>query len=115
MKIQYKDPKNLRADTKALLGRITAVVDDYSAQGYVLTLRQLYYQLVSADIIPNKQTMYSKLSTILKDARMCGQVDWDIIEDRLRIAKRHTQWDSIKDIANAAARKGQKNLGDFQQ
>jgi DNA transposition AAA+ family ATPase len=68
MKIAYTDPKNLRTETRQLLGQITNVVEEYGSQGFKLTLRQLYYQLVAADIIPNKQPMYAKLSTILKDA-----------------------------------------------
>ena len=89
MKIAYTNPKNLRSSTQKLLTQITDVIDDYASQGFKLTLRQLYYQLVSADVIENKQSMYSKLSVILKDARMCGQVDWNIIEDRVRKVKQH--------------------------
>ena len=103
MKVAYVNPKNLRSQTRQLLGEITEVVDEYSAQGYKLTLRQLYYQLVSKEIIPNQQKMYAKLSTILTDARMCGQVDWDVIEDRVRVPKKPSEWQGIKDIMRAAA------------
>ena len=96
-KIAYLDPKNLRPATRELLSDITAVVEDLAGQGYVLTLRQLYYQLVTKNILANKTTNYSKLSTILKDARMCGQIDWATIEDRLRIPKIPAQWDTIQD------------------
>lgn len=63
---------------------INDIIEEYQAQGYRLTLRQLYYQLVSRDVIPNKVTEYSKLSTLLKEGRIGGIVDWDAIEDRLR-------------------------------
>lgn len=109
MKIAYTDPKNLRPATRELLGQITEVVEDYATQGYKLTLRQLYYQLVAADIIPNQQKMYSKLSTILTDARMCGQVDWDVIEDRVRIPKMHAEWNDIPDLVNSAVVSYRKN------
>ena len=68
----------------ARLEDINEIIKSYQRQGYVLTLRQLYYQLVSRDIIPNKLAEYSKLSTLLKEGRMGGIVDWDAIEDRLR-------------------------------
>ncbi len=75
-------PKNLeRVET------INGIISEYAADGYKLTLRQLYYQLVSRDIVPNKDSEYSKLSSILVKARMSGLVDWDAIEDRIRVPR----------------------------
>ena len=68
------------------LDQVNSIIEEYQADGYVLTLRQLYYQLVSRDIIPNKQNEYNNLSKLLKEGRMAGVVDWDAIEDRLRQA-----------------------------
>lgn len=84
-KIQYKKPKNFRKDTVLLLEKIVKVVDDYQEQGYRMTLRQLFYQLVTKNILENKESQYKKLSTLLKDARMSGLIDWDVIEDRIRV------------------------------
>jgi hypothetical protein len=67
------------------LNTINSIIEEYQNAGYTLTLRQLYYQLVSRDIIPNVQSEYSKLSTLLKNGRMAGIVDWDAIEDRVRV------------------------------
>lgn len=102
MKIAYCNPKNLRQDTRILLNDIITVLDDYEKQGYKLTLRQLYYQLVSSDILFNKTQNYSKLSRILTDARLCGLVDWEIIEYRIRIPNRPSQWDLINSLVNDA-------------
>jgi len=66
------------------LETINSIIEEYAAGGYRLTLRQLYYQLVSRDIIPNKTAEYSKLSTLLTKGRMAGVVDWNAIEDRVR-------------------------------
>lgn len=49
-----------------------------------LTLRQIYYQMVEKGFIPNKQTEYQMLSTLLTNARYDGFIDWDIMEDRSR-------------------------------
>lgn len=70
----------------------------------VLTLRQLYYQLVSRDVIPNKVAEYAKLSTLLKEGRMGGIVDWAAIEDRLRVPYTPSRWDSPADILKTAAK-----------
>ena len=102
MKIAYKDPKNLRRDTRVLLDDITRILEDYQEQEYKLTLRQLYYQLVSSDILENKVQNYSKLSRILTEARLCGFVDWEIIEDRIRVPQIPSQWDSIQKLVRDA-------------
>lgn len=71
---------------KALIVRnIISIVSKYSRQGYRLSLRQLYYQLVSQEIIPNHDKVYKKLSGILDDCRYSGLIDWDAIEDRGRV------------------------------
>lgn len=72
---------------KLRLDTINDILEEYSQQGYVLTLRQLYYQLVSRDVVPNNQKEYAKLSILLTKGRMCGIVDWAAIEDRGRTAQ----------------------------
>ena len=102
MKQQYLEPKNWSGKKREIFENIIRVVDDFSSQGYRMTLRQLYYQLVSQDIIPNRQSEYAKLSTLLTEARMYGLIDWNFIEDRTRVPKRHGQWDDINDIVQSA-------------
>lgn len=55
-----------------------------STYGLDLTLRQLYYQFVSRGLIPNRDTEYKRLGSIINDARMAGLLDWDYIVDRTR-------------------------------
>jgi len=73
------------ADKGFICNKIIAIVQRYIGEGYRLTLRQLYYQLVSGDIIPNDDVVYKKMSSILDDLRYSGQIDWDAIEDRGRV------------------------------
>ena len=87
-KICYRDELHLNSKNIERLEEINQIIEEYAAQDYKLTLRQLYYQLVSRDIIPNKKTEYAKLSHILKNGRMAGVVDFDAIEDRIREPKR---------------------------
>lgn len=104
MKIAYVHEKNMRYETKTLLDKIVSIVEEYEAQGYRMTLRQLYYQLVSRDIIPNKTAEYAKLSRILTDARMTGLVDWDFIEDRVRTIKMANEFTDLSDLVDNAIR-----------
>ena len=100
VKIKFREIRMGKAN-KERLGTINGIIEEYQDEGYVLTLRQLYYQLVSRDIIPNKQAEYSKLSTLLKEGRMAGIVDWDAIEDRLRKPYKPSSFDSPQDILEA--------------
>lgn len=100
-RIKFRDVKLSRAN-KHRLDQVNGIIREYQKQGYVLTLRQLYYQLVSRDIIPNKQSEYSKLSNLLKEGRMGGIVDWSAIEDRLRVPYTPASFSSPKEILEAA-------------
>jgi hypothetical protein len=86
----------------ALIGTCNEIVAEYQAQGLRLTLRQLYYQLVSRDVIPNLQKQYDRLGNILSDARLAGMVDWSAIEDRIRVPEIPPEWSSIENIVEAA-------------
>ena len=100
MKIKYRDI-HLSKSNLVRLDVINEIIISYQEQGYRLTLRQLYYQLVSRDVIPNNVKEYGKLSNLLKEGRMAGIVDWDAIEDRLRKPDRPPHWDSPAEILEA--------------
>lgn len=88
--------------TKPLLDTIVTVVESYKRQGLRLTLRQLYYQLVSKDLIPNCEAEYKRVGTIVSRARLGGILDWDAIEDRVRTPERPPEFDSLDDLVDAA-------------
>lgn len=96
MKIAFRKTK-LNAKSMAQLNKINDIVADYQSQGYKLTLRQLYYQLVSKNVIANEDRQYKKLGRLLVEGRMAGIVDWDAIEDRLRTPTRPYAVDDIAD------------------
>jgi len=87
MKKAFRDKLGLGVNNIVKLETVNKIIEEFKAQGYRLTLRQLYYQLVARGIIPNKQSEYAKLSTLLVKGRMGGAVDWNAIEDRLRVPK----------------------------
>lgn len=86
-----------------IIEKANEIIAEYEAQGFNLTLRQLYYQFVSRGFIPNSQKEYSKLGSIINDARLAGMVDWDSITDRTRFVRRQSHWDGAKDILKSAA------------
>ena len=60
------------------------IIRSYQAEGLCLTLRQLYYQFVSKDLIANTVKEYNRLGDIISNGRMTGHINWDAIEDRGR-------------------------------
>jgi hypothetical protein len=113
MKRKFREPKLSKANRDRLV-TINSIIEEYQSEGYVLTLRQLYYQLVSRDIIPNKDSEYSKLSTLLKEGRMGGIVDWGAIEDRLRVPSKPPSWDSPAEIIDACIKSYARDRQDGQ-
>lgn len=101
-KIKYKEFKFNPATLK-LINTCNAIIAEYVAQGFRLTLRQLYYQLVSRDIIPNKQTEYKRVGAVVNDARLAGLIDWSAIEDRTRNLESLSHWAEPADIVKACA------------
>ena len=69
--------KNFRAEALSVIDKANDIIAEYQAQGFTLTLRQLYYQFVARALIPNKQSEYKRLGGIISDARLAGLIDWD--------------------------------------
>lgn len=58
-----------------------------------LTLRGLFYILVSKDIIPNTKTAYKTLSSVLSKKRYTGEFPWYLIADVTRKANYLEKWE----------------------
>ncbi len=74
-----------------------------NVQGYELTLRQLYYQFVARDLIPNTMQSYKRLASIISDARLAGLIDWNAIVDRTRNLVTNSHWSSVGSIISTCA------------
>jgi DNA topoisomerase VI subunit A len=102
MKEQFIDHTFARRSAERLQ-LVNGILDEYSAQGFDLSLRQLYYQLVARDYIENSQASYKRLGDLLNKARLAGLVDWQMIVDRSRDSKVNQHWDNPGQIVRAAA------------
>lgn len=106
MKEQFKDITftGARAD---ILAKAGGFIISARGQGYLVTLRQVYYYCIANDVFPaswmdadynrknglsadTKNTMknYKKFGELLNDAKLAGLVDWESVEDRTRDARR---------------------------
>lgn len=91
--------KGIAPASLELLDHANAILAEY---GVRMTVRQTYYQLVARDLIPNSVKSYRRVVRVLRDGRLTGLLDWDHIEDRLRLPHIPTTWDSIGQIVDAA-------------
>lgn len=91
MKEAFTD-KSFSGDALELLYHISEILRNYEAQGYDLSLRQLYYQLVSKNLVENTERSYKNVGTLVSDARLAGMIDWDMIKDRGRVMVKNPHW-----------------------
>jgi len=108
MKEFFKGHK-FRADSITKIDNANEIVDEYSNEGYELTLRQLYYQFVARGLISNNQQEYKKLGSIINKARLAGLIDWDAIADRTRHLRSHPHWSNPSAVLRSAAYSYAKN------
>lgn len=101
-RIRYIEPK-FRTETLTVIAQANSIIAEYLAAGFRLTLRQLYYQFVSRDWLPNQQREYKRLGTIINDARLAGLIDWSAIEDRGRNLLTLSSWHDPESIILSAA------------
>jgi hypothetical protein len=111
--IEYEE-WNPKGPALLAVAKANEIIAEYEAQGFNLTLRQLYYQFVSRDLIANKQKEYKRLGDIVSKARRAGLIDWDAIVDRTRELRSEPHWDSPEEILAAVAKQYKTNPWDSQ-
>lgn len=84
--------KSFGLSARNMLANIEDILESYAGQGYDLSLRQLYYQLVSKNLIVNSEKSYKNLGSLVSDARLAGLIDWDMIKDRGRETVENPHW-----------------------
>lgn len=96
-------PKKFSPSSIAIIEHAREIVTGYERRGLILTLRQLYYQFVTRNLIPNKQSEYKRLGSIINDARLAGMLDWEMFEDRQRNVRQASLWSGPEGILKAVA------------
>ncbi len=91
-------------ESMEMVRQCNAIIERYLAQDLRLTLRQLYYQLVTQNIIVNREQSYKNLGKLVSNARLAGLIDWDSIEDRVRIPRLPNEFRDLSALIEAAIR-----------
>lgn len=108
-KITY-EIKDFAAPTLAVIAQANEIVADYAAQGFSLTLRQIYYQFVSRGFIENTERSYKRMGNIISDGRRAGMIDWSAIEDRTRYIRERPNWEDPQGVLATACRQFHRDL-----
>jgi len=106
MKIPYIQ-KRFSEKRLATLEMANKIIAEYQAQGFELTLRQLYYQFVARGLIANNDREYENLGTAINDGRLAGIISWDAIVDRTRNLRSNSHWSGPRSIVEACAQQFQ--------
>ena len=80
------------------------------AAGHPMTVRQVFYQLVSSHIIKNNRGQYQAVSNALVAARREGVILWEWIEDRLRRPRHVSMWSGLPAFAETCRRSYRLNI-----
>ena len=95
--------KKFSTKTLAVLGLANQIIEEYQADGFELTVRQVYYQFVARDLIPNTPSEYRKLKDAVNNGRLAGLIDWDAIVDRTRTDRGNNHWSDPEGVIRSAA------------
>ena len=108
-------PKEFRAESYNFIQKLDEIIREYQKMGFMLTVRQLYYQLVARGLIPNTLSEYKRVASLINDAKLAGLLDWEAIEDRTREFIRKQRWQSGAHILKAAVSGYHEDMWDNQQ
>jgi hypothetical protein len=119
LNVMFKGPREQSAPRSEKVGRGRsastialgiAARDILGDSPHAMTLRQLYYALVSAGAIPKVEASYSKLKTVMRDLREDGTVPWDWLVDHTRSVFAPRTFDGIEGLLDDSARLYRRDL-----
>ena len=94
--------------------RIIVEAEAVLAERNPMTVRQVYYQLVSRQVIENNRSQYQAVSNALVTARKQGAIPWNWIEDRLRRPRQIAMWEGLADFAHTARNAYRRDIWETQ-
>lgn len=108
--ICYDDTIRFNDFQLEVIERSNSLIAQYEANGISLTLRSLYYRIIS--LWPalldrkgegrNLHKHYKTLGRILGDARLAGKVSWEALEDLTRNLEENSHWEHPRSILESA-------------
>jgi len=86
----------MRQYTLDKLDRVKEILEEFNTQGYLpITLRMLYYKLVTKNIIGNNVNEYNSLKKLMTKTRVSGEIPYEYFVDTTRVLQQADTWWSI--------------------
>jgi hypothetical protein len=102
----------LGAKTVAIRNALLDLTGEYD----VMTVRQVFYQLVSRGVVPKTEKGgYRPVQAQVLKMRREGLLDWGFIADGTRWMRKPSTWDSMEDVLRATQRAYRRNLWQAQR
>jgi len=98
----------------AKTAKLIAIAREILAEGHPMTVRQVFYQLVSRQVVKNNRGRYQAVSDALVNARRAGDIPWPWIEDRLRRPRHVAMWAGLPDFADTCRRSYRRDVWETQ-
>jgi len=114
MKESYGVAPQFHAQSLEILAGANTVLALNNEQGFKITIRQLYYQLVANGTVENTLRSYENFVALMTKGRMAGKVDWDALADGTREVIARPHWGSGEAALQHAADRYMEDLWDEQ-
>jgi len=96
-------PRKFYGRGEELIKISNEVLSDFYTRGFTTTVRSLFYQLVSRNVIANTEREYKNLGALVKNARLNGRIPWKYIVDETRPIVSNNHWASPQELLMSAA------------
>ncbi len=100
----------VRGRAPATLALADAARDVLARSPYAMTLRQLYYALISAGALPKVEAAYGRLKRVMRELREDGTVPWEWLVDHTRSVFQARTWDGLAGLLADSARLYRRDL-----
>ncbi len=101
-RIAYIEQKPMFQSTQLMIKLADEIASEYKAMGYDMTLRQLFYQFVARNYLPNTERSYKSLGEAVNKGRLYGLIDWLHIVDLTRFIRGNPHWEDSEDMMKTA-------------
>jgi hypothetical protein len=99
-------PSVFRSKNQTLAERAIEILQEEQP----MTLRGLYYRLVSASALKNQQSEYKRLGSVASRLREDGRVPFDWIVDNVRDTLKPSSWSGLGDFGNTVCQAYRKDF-----
>lgn len=106
--------KRRKRRTKAEMAVIRGAIYDLLAEDHPMTVRQVYYRLVSMGVIEKTEAEYQTVCRLLAEMRRAGDLPFDWLADATRWQRKPTSYSSLASMLHRSARMYRQAIWDDQ-